>query len=399
MIKVNVLLDRYFDDFKNYLGHERFTENALVNYINVAKDKLAPSSLRVHVSGIKSILKSQYNIKAQSWELVSETLTSIGKHSEHETKKSKSFTEEEFQNIFTVFSDDGKDLVVKTVAALSTISLSRGGSTKKLTCDDVSFNAVKERIEVAVPKIKQRSSDFSCGPSPTQEYFVEGKELVRIIQLYKSKIHPDHGGDTQFIKNFNLQCGLFCQSMGKNNMASIPQLVATRLGLPNPDHYTGHAWRRTGAKLGANAGASTPQLKQAGQWKSEKAMYEYIDTSDLAKSGQAQIFSSIVDGKTNAPGLSSSKKQEFKELPQVVNNYYVGFPEAAAPAVNSFNSYFPQAVTTSSSFNMVLPQADPVLRIPMVWDIMARDPQSIYWKFAPQSTKDKAFEAMRNLQE
>ncbi len=45
----------YFDAFQQHLGpsNTKYTEIALVNYINVAKTTLAPSTLRTHLSGIK----------------------------------------------------------------------------------------------------------------------------------------------------------------------------------------------------------------------------------------------------------------------------------------------------------------------------------------------------------
>ncbi len=233
--------------------------------------------------------------------MVADTMASIEKSSTHQTKQAKGFTEEQFQDIFVKLSDEGKDLSVKVVAALSTVSLSRGGASKKITCASVAHNVIKNRIEIKVPKIKLRADVKQV--SSAQEYFIEGKEMVRVILLYISKINPKHKGpDTQFIKNYNSQSDSYCQPMGKNNLASLPSFAATKLGIANPEEFKGHSWRRSGARFVANSGASTSELKTAGQWKSEKAMYKYIDESERSRTKTAQVFANILTQPTPTLG-------------------------------------------------------------------------------------------------
>ena len=51
------------------------------------------------------------------------------------------------------------------------------------------------------------------------------------------------------------------QNVGANTMKAYGKNIATAIGLPNPEKYTGHCWRRSAATLAANAGLTLPQVK------------------------------------------------------------------------------------------------------------------------------------------
>ncbi|KAF2903751.1 hypothetical protein ILUMI_02427, partial [Ignelater luminosus] len=53
----------------------------------------------------------------------------------------------------------------------------------------------------------------------------------------------------------------------------------TYLSLPNPDHYTGHAFRRSSASLLVDSGGDLIQLKKHGGWKSNAVAEGYVDES------------------------------------------------------------------------------------------------------------------------
>lgn len=73
------------------------------------------------------------------------------------------------------------------------------------------------------------------------------------------------------------------QPVGKNTFYKIPSVIANFLNLPNPDSYTGHAFRRTSATLLANTGVNTLSLKKHGGWKSSAIAESYVGDSTCQK--------------------------------------------------------------------------------------------------------------------
>lgn len=58
------------------------------------------------------------------------------------------------------------------------------------------------------------------------------------------------------------------QPIGINKFRQNPRKVAMYLKLENPEHYTGHSFRRTSATMLIDAGADITALKRHGGWKS-----------------------------------------------------------------------------------------------------------------------------------
>ena len=54
------------------------------------------------------------------------------------------------------------------------------------------------------------------------------------------------------------------QPVGKNKITGMPKEIAAWFKLPNPEKYTGHAYRRTAATLLANGGGTMFDLKLLG---------------------------------------------------------------------------------------------------------------------------------------
>ena len=67
--------------------------------------------------------------------------------------------------------------------------------------------------------------------------------------------------------------------MGHNYISNIGKDIAMKLGLSNPECYTGHCFRRTSATLACDAGADAEQLKRLGKWSSSKVVGRYIANS------------------------------------------------------------------------------------------------------------------------
>ena len=81
------------------------------------------------------------------------------------------------------------------------------------------------------------------------------------------------------------------QPIGRHNVGETPQIIASYLGLPNANRYTGHCFRRTAATLLSESGASMQQIKQLGRWRSDMIAQGYIEDSIRNKQ---QIFDGII---------------------------------------------------------------------------------------------------------
>lgn len=79
--------------------------------------------------------------------------------------------------------------------------------------------------------------------------------------------------------------------MGKNMIAKIPSEIATYLKLPNAATFTGHSFRRTAATLFANAGATSVDLKQHMNWKSDAVVMRYVNQSEVQKRNMSSLIS------------------------------------------------------------------------------------------------------------
>ena len=81
--------------------------------------------------------------------------------------------------------------------------------------------------------------------------------------------------------------------MGKNMVGKVPHDVATRMGLPNPESYTFHSYRRTSATSAANGGMTAEQMQGFFGWKNSSMSHEYISTSRPAVMHAANLLGSF----------------------------------------------------------------------------------------------------------
>ncbi|XP_071629088.1 uncharacterized protein [Temnothorax longispinosus] len=107
--------------------------------------------------------------------------------------------------------------------------------------------------------------------------FIIGDLFYKKVTQYMSLRPEDRFTDRFFIQYHKGKCQR--QVIGKNKIGETPQIIAAYLNLENPKQYTGHCFRRTGATLLSNSGASTTMLKQLGGWKSITIAQGYVENS------------------------------------------------------------------------------------------------------------------------
>jgi hypothetical protein len=90
------------------------------------------------------------------------------------------------------------------------------------------------------------------------------------------------------------------QVIGINEIAAVPTKIAEFNNKSNPKGYTSHCFRRSGATMLAESGASLPVMKIAGSWKSSSVAEGYIAQSVLTKRSIAEAID-ILDEKDENP--------------------------------------------------------------------------------------------------
>ena len=90
--------------------------------------------------------------------------------------------------------------------------------------------------------------------------------------------------------------------VGKHLLKAYPKKIATYLQLQEPDKYTGHSFRGSGATHLADSGATTLQIKRAGNWHSDGVVEGYVANSKRSK---LQLASKFIAGGTNYESTDS----------------------------------------------------------------------------------------------
>lgn len=103
-------------------------------------------------------------------------------------------------------------------------------------------------------------------------------------------------------------------SIGINTLRSYPMFLAEKLGRKDARQFTGHAYRRTGARVLADMGATKREIQRAGRWKDPNICEGYIDESDLTAINTSNLMSgkarmtSVLEAATTTPKVSAAKK-------------------------------------------------------------------------------------------
>lgn len=175
---------------------------------------------------------------------------------------------------------------------------------------------------ISVPKTKNGD----------QKSFVVMGELRDIIGKYQA-LRPANLTTKKFLINYqNGKCTQ--QVIGINKIGMMPKRIATLLGKPNADLYSGHSFRRTSATLLVDAGADITELKRHGGWKSNGVAEGYLGDSVANKK---RTYSKITD---------SIKITEMKKK----------FTSSNQPIASTVQSSIPSAASTSS--NQIPTQVD-----------------------------------------
>lgn len=142
-------------------------------------------------------------------------------------------------------------------------------------------------------------------------FYVVGVKEIDICLEYKKLTESKHK-NTGRVYWQTRNGKIHGQPIGRNWFSkTFPKIMAKALKIPNWEDFSGHSLCRTAATDYANEGATLPQLKAWGGWKSDKVPMRYVDNSHGMKINAAQKLSkSIISGKKRKKPESDDDDEE-----------------------------------------------------------------------------------------
>jgi len=249
-------------------------------------------------------------------------------------KQSKVFTKDQLDEFLRSAPSDDKYLPMKAAAIVSTFGLLCG---QELV--DFKFDDLKVQGEIRVAKVMRVKGS---GPKQESSFMIEGDLYINILDDYFGRFDSDQiqKCEGRLLRKLTAKGNGTVRVIGKVTIAEIPKKIAEFLKLPDAEKYTGHAFRRTGATLLANSGATLLTLKQAGAWKSDSVAQRYIAESDVPK---REVAARIA-----APEASRSSSAT-----NVQNQPLAAAASSSEPSGITFNI----SMNNCSNFNFCLPSS------------------------------------------
>jgi integrase len=141
-------------------------------------------------------------------------------------------------------------------------------------------------------------------------------EKRAVSSLHYFSIYRDLVADRSGRLFRNFSSGNFTRApIGKNTIATIPQMIAKFLGLTDPKLYTGHSFRVSSATVLADEGASSITLKRHGRWTSDSIAEGYLRDSKQVRASTASLLS----GYSGEP-ITNKSQNESSNPSFVFNN-------------------------------------------------------------------------------
>jgi len=315
-----------FDAFLKEKKMELSTES-LKQFIRAEAKTCAPTTLSTRFSHTQRYVKKHYRVSFTKAQLESIYTYIQKKMDRYMPNKASYFTHEHVKRVLeSIEVDDLVRVRDALIFVFGIYCLGRVSEIYDLARDDVT---VRENcIEIVV---NRRKSDRG---HQEQRFLVpgtvEGVAVLPLWEAYAAKV--TEGWLWRRITDKMLP------RLGKGSVEEVTKQFAERLGLDNPDSYTFHGLRATGATFMSDAGASEIEIMQAGNWKSTNVAKEYIRRSEAAMKRRAALIS----------GEPPDKKLKTEPLhPQAPQ------PQETAPTPNPLAHTFSNCTFTNCTF--VLP--------------------------------------------
>ena len=207
------------------------------------------------------------------------------------TRKAKHFSREEIFRFLKDAPDTGDWLQKKAqviVAVYGGLRISELTYIVDRDFQDASLSLF--RINIAKSKTDQAGEghSFVVARAPPGEETCCHAILMKYLDLLEdSAMGWGNSGIRLWLKWRPNEGKFAMQPVGKNTLARLGFEVASFLGLPDPEMYTSHCFRRSMANILANAGCSKVHLMSHGRWASGAAADGYLAASDLSRTNMS----------------------------------------------------------------------------------------------------------------
>jgi integrase len=243
-------------------GHSTHNSNIVLDFLVGISDNYAPTTLWQAFSCLSKYFLVCLGISLDDNLLIKDFLKKQSKT--HLPKKSLTFSKEDIEN----FLQQSSDVVMKCAIVVGLFGLSRIGELCNILFEDIAVHNSDFEFMISQSKTDQAKKGFT--------FRVVAPFSVHVQTYYDLFPLPMRTGRffRKFVKGKPSRAVL-----GKNTISKFPSEVALFLGLSDPELYTGHCLRRTGATLLAESGVSKLTLKLAGRWKSDTSAMVIGSTS------------------------------------------------------------------------------------------------------------------------
>ncbi|KAJ8917055.1 hypothetical protein NQ315_012974, partial [Exocentrus adspersus] len=226
------------------------------------------------VSMLKSMLKLHKGIDISKYGKLTSYLK-VGSR-KYKTKKAKILERNQIEE-FLKKAPDVEYLQVKVALILGVAGACRCNELTFLDISDVQDKG--SYLYVLIPDTK---TNISRSFTVMEAFSVNAAEMCR---KYIS-LRPKAAGRRFFSRYVDGKCTT--QHVGINTILKTFSKVASFLGLPDPESFTGHGMRRSSTTLLANAGGDITTVKRHGGWKSTTVAENYIEESLSSKMAIAE---------------------------------------------------------------------------------------------------------------
>lgn len=335
-IKSINIYKRYFEEYKSWTkqnNHEGKETNGdvMLVYFNELSKKYAASTLWSRSTGVRSML----GLDALP-EQVGTFLKSLSRA--HVPKVSKVFSKEEVEKWLRSKETSNENITAKLATSFAILGALRleevtnlmwRDVTKEDDCLKVWFSrgkqmAANERTFFIASKLKDDEAEI-CPYRLFIDYKVKSVSIMKCNTNLQVRIPESHRMDRLFlIYDPKSNLGWTKRPVGKTFFGNLPNKIAKDLDLPNPELYTGHAFRRTSATILADSGADRLTLKRHGDWKSDTVTEHYLAKSKKLKTevSRSLIGSTVASGFEAKSSIGSGVSFASCSIANIVIHYH-----------------------------------------------------------------------------
>ncbi|XP_063910019.1 uncharacterized protein LOC135143278 [Zophobas morio] len=239
-----------------------FSERVILAYFADLSSKYKISTLWTYYSMLRSTLNINHNINIEQYHKLRAFLKRQGEN--YQPKKAKTLSPQQITKFITE-APDVKYLATKVALIMGIMGACRTQELHSMRIQDI--KDLNSAFLVTLPNTKTKiRRSFTV----TEDYYLICKKY---LDLRPAEVQSD----VFFLNYQNGKCTM--QRIGINKFGGMPKEVAAYLGLPNPELFTGHSFRRSSATLLVDGGGDITDLKRHGGWKSSSVAEGYIDNS------------------------------------------------------------------------------------------------------------------------